>query len=373
MPLELAKQLIACPSVTPNDAGCQDIIAELLTRAGFSVEHHPFGEVSNLYAFHGTQKPLLLLLGHTDVVPVGNLQAWQTDPFTATEKDGNLYGRGACDMKISLAAMVVAAIEFVKQYPTHKGSIGFLITSDEEGDAQDGTQKVLSKLFGSNNPIDYCLIGEPTSSKKLADTIKNGRRGSLSAQLTIHGKQGHIAYPHLADNPIHKALAALDELVNIQWDSGYKNFPATSLQISNINAGTGVSNVIPADLIVSFNLRFSPALTPEKIKAQIIQLLDRYKFNYTINWNLSAKPFASKQGALTTASIAAIEEVVGYTPELSTSGGTSDGRFVAPYEAEIIELGLLNATAHQVNEHVAIADIEQLTNIYTSILHKLLS
>ena len=370
--LELAKQLIAQQSITPDDAACQQIIAKLLSNAGFVIEEHNFGAVKNMWAYHGNDAPTLMLLGHTDVVPIGNKDAWHSNPFTPTEKNGFLYGRGACDMKVAVAAMVVAAIEFVTQHPQHKGKLGILMTSDEEGDAIDGTQKVVAELVRQQQKIDYCLIGEPTSDSKLADTIKNGRRGSISAKLKIIGKQGHIAYPSLADNPIHKALPLLNELVAIEWDKGYKNFPPTSLQISNVHAGTGAGNVIPQDITIDFNLRYSPAIDAQHIQQTILELLDAHGINYKITWRHSAKPFASPDGKLLDASLYAVENTLGYKPVISTSGGTSDGRFVAPTGAEIIELGLLNATAHKVNEAIEIAHVAPLTDIYKKIITRLL-
>ncbi|MGB5454904.1 MAG: succinyl-diaminopimelate desuccinylase [Gammaproteobacteria bacterium] len=370
--LELAQQLIARASVTPDDQGCQKILAERLQPLGFSTEHHRFNAVDNLWARRGTNPPLFVFAGHTDVVPPGPVDQWLCDPFTPSIIDNTLYGRGATDMKSSIAAMICACESFIDRYPQHQGSIGFLITSDEEGPATDGTVKVVDLLQQRDEHIDWCLVGEPSSTNTVGDIVKNGRRGSLSGTLTIIGTQGHIAYPQLADNPIHRFAPALHELVNEQWDQGNDFFPPTSFQISNINAGTGANNVIPATLEVLFNLRFSTEITQEKIRRRIEQILNSHDLAYELVWALSGNPFLTAAGRLIDATKAAIKNVRQFETELSTSGGTSDGRFIAPTGAQVLELGPVNASIHKINEHIDINELEQLTKIYHEILVQLL-
>ena len=371
--LNLAKDLISRPSVTPEDAGCQALMAERLEKIGFTITHLKNGEVTNLWARRGTEAPLFVFAGHTDVVPTGPEENWTYPPFEPTEHEGLLYGRGASDMKGSLASMVVATEEFIKEHEQHKGSIGFLITSDEEGPATDGTVAVLKHLESKNEKIDWCLVGEPSSTAKVGDIVKNGRRGSLGAVLTVKGKQGHVAYPHLAKNPIHIAMPALDELAKTEWDKGNNSFPATSFQISNINSGTGATNVIPGEIEVVFNFRFSTELTDEVLRKRVVEIFEKHELDYDIKWNLSGHPFLTETGELVAATQKAIKSVTGYETELSTAGGTSDGRFIAPTGAQVIELGPLNATIHQVNENVSIDDLEKLSVIYTNIMKNLLT
>lgn len=371
--LSLAKELISRASVTPEDAGCQQLLAERLRAQGFHIEHLRFGKVDNLWARRGAQAPLFVFAGHTDVVPSGPVQQWQSNPFEPVVKDGRLYGRGAADMKGSLAAMVVGTEQFLQQHPQHKGSIGFLLTSDEEGDAVDGTVKVIGHLLARNERIDWCLVGEPTCTHKTGDVIKNGRRGSLSAALTVYGQQGHVAYPHLADNPVHRFAPALAELCAMQWDQGNEHFPPTTFQISNIHAGTGAGNVIPGELKVNFNFRYSTAVTESQLQQRVEALLGRHKLNYRLDWTLSGKPFLTARGALIDAVAQAIEAKTGITTELSTAGGTSDGRFIAPTGAQVVELGPVNATIHKINECVDIGELEQLTAIYRRTLENLLA
>ncbi len=370
--LELAQQLIRESSITPEDGACQTIIAARLEKYGFNITHYPFGNVKNLWARRGTSAPLLVLCGHTDVVPPGPLDAWKTPPFEPTIIDGKLYGRGAADMKTGVAAMVCATEKFVTQYPNHSGSIAFLITSDEEGDATEGTQKVLANLSPSDSAIDYCIVGEATSDKQFGDTIKNGRRGSLSGKLTIHGKQGHIAYPHLADNPIHRSFMVLHAISEINWDNGDEYFQPTSLQFSNIHSGTGAGNVIPGKLEAHFNLRYSPVQTAEKIKDRIEKTLKDYQLNFDIQWTHGAEPFITHPGKLTQALTDAIKKTTSITPQLSTTGGTSDGRFIAKTGAQVIEFGVINASIHQVNEHTTVNELRNLTEIYFNTLEALL-
>ncbi|NOX27970.1 MAG: succinyl-diaminopimelate desuccinylase [Gammaproteobacteria bacterium] len=371
--LALTIELISKDSVTPEDKGCQALLASRLTPIGFKCENMPFDEVSNLWARRGTEAPLLVFAGHTDVVPPGPLDAWQTPPFEPTIENGILTGRGAADMKSGIAAMITACERFVAEHPDHKGSIGLLITSDEEGDAINGTVKVVDTLQARNEHIDMCIIGEPTSSDAVGDTIKNGRRGSLGGKLTVSGVQGHVAYPHLAKNPIHLAAPALAELGAIEWDQGNDHFPATTFQISNINSGTGATNVIPGELAVIFNLRFSTELTPNDIQTRIIAVLDKYELDYEIKWNLSAKPFITEKGDLIEQAIAAIKEITGIDTKLSTEGGTSDGRFIAPTGSQVIELGPVNATIHKINEQVDIKAPDMLSSIYQRTMEKLLT
>ncbi len=371
--LELAKDLISRASVTPEDAGCQALMQARLRALGFACEDLPFGEVSNFWARRGDSAPLVVFAGHTDVVPTGPLEDWTSDPFTPTVRDGMLYGRGAADMKGSLAAMITACEAFVAAHPDHRGSIGFLITSDEEGPSVNGTVKVVEHLVGAGVSIDMCLVGEPSSSRQLGDVIKNGRRGSLNGKLRVHGKQGHVAYPQLAENPIHLALPALAELAAIEWDRGNDHFPPTSFQISNIHAGTGAENVVPGELEVMFNLRYSTELTDTRIRERVHALLDRHGLRYDIDWRLSGKPFLTPAGELVDAARNAIREVTGIEAELSTSGGTSDGRFIAPTGAQVLELGPLNATIHQVDECVSVESLDRLSRVYTVMLENLLT
>ncbi len=370
--LELSMALIGLPSLTPEDGGCQQIISDRLQACGFKPESMPFGEVQNLWARRGKESPLLVFAGHTDVVPVGAEDQWTTPPFTPTVIDGILYGRDTADMKSSLAAMVVATENFVKQHPQHKGSIGFLITSDEEGPARDGTLKVVETLENRNEKMDWCLIGEPSCCEKLGDVIKNGRRGSLNGRLTIRGIQGHIAYPHLAANPIHLFCPALGELLNTQWDQGNDHFPPTSFQVSNIHSGTGADNVIPANLDVTFNFRYSTEYTAEQLQNKVKAILDKHDLNYDLTWRTSGNPFLTPGGALIDATVAAIKSVTGLDTELSTAGGTSDGRFIAPLGVQVVELGPLNATIHKVNECVKVSDLDDLQKMYQLILENLL-
>ncbi|MDH5518559.1 MAG: succinyl-diaminopimelate desuccinylase [Gammaproteobacteria bacterium] len=371
--LELTKDLIARQSVTPEDAGCQQLMAERLAKLGFNITHLKSNGVTNLWARLGTEAPLFAFAGHTDVVPTGPIEKWSFPPFEPTVHDGHLYGRGTADMKGSLAAMVTATEAFIAEHKQHKGSIAFLITSDEEGPATDGTVSVLEHIAASGENIDWCLVGEPSSTNKLGDVVKNGRRGSLSATLTIYGKQGHVAYPHLALNPIHLAMPVLDELANTQWDQGNSSFPATSFQISNLHSGTGATNVIPGEIEVLFNFRFSTELNDQSIRQKVAAILDSHNIKYDIEWNLSGNPFLTDQGELVEATKKAIKSVAGYDTELSTAGGTSDGRFIAPTGAQVIELGPLNKTIHQIDENVSVKDLEQLSVIYAEILKNLLT
>ena len=371
--LALTRELIARQSVTPDDAGCQDAIVSRLKQAGFSVDAMRFGEVDNFWATHGTSGPLLVFAGHTDVVPPGDEASWDSDPFEATVIGDELFGRGAADMKASLAAMVVACEQFIEQCPDHAGRIGFLITSDEEGPAKNGTVKVMESLSSQGEQIDWCVVGEPSSTTVLGDLVKNGRRGSLNARLIVNGTQGHIAYPHLADNPIHHAMPALDALAKEAWDNGNDFFDPTSLQISTIRAGQGVTNVIPGRLEVLFNLRFSTELTAEAIKSRCEDILKAHGLSYDIEWSLSGEPFLTEPGALLDAVMQSIEAVAGRRPQVSTGGGTSDGRFIAPSGAQVVEVGHVNATIHQCNERVKLADIPKLTEIYKGILERLLA
>jgi succinyl-diaminopimelate desuccinylase len=371
--LELSKQLISRASVTPNDAGCQTILSDYLKDSDFKAESMQFEEVTNLWCRRGNTSPLVVFAGHTDVVPTGPEQEWDSLPFTPTIRDGKLFGRGAADMKSSIAAMAVACERFVRTHPNHKGSIAFLITSDEEGPSINGTVKVIEALQARNEDIDMCIVGEPSSSKTLGDTLKIGRRGSLSASLIIKGVQGHVAYPHLAKNPVHSFAPALAELTSLEWDAGNDYFPATTFQISNINAGTGANNVIPGTMKIDFNLRFSTEITAEDIKAKIISVLDENKLDYEISWHLSGNPFYCEPGLLTNACEQAIQETVNIKPELSTGGGTSDGRFIAPTGAQVVELGPVNESIHKVNEYVDVNALDHLTDIYQTVLEKLLT
>lgn len=371
--VELTKDLISRASVTPQDAGCQKLMRERLTAIGFRTEDLGFGEVSNFWARRGERTPLLVFAGHTDVVPPGPLEQWQSDPFTPETRDGMLYGRGAADMKGSLAAMITACEAFIAANPDHGGSIGFLITSDEEGPAVDGTVKVVDHLVRRGEHIDLCLIGEPSSSERVGDVIKNGRRGSLNGKLTVRGKQGHVAYPHLASNPVHLAAPAVAELVSIEWDRGNAHFPPTTFQISNLHAGTGAENIIPGEFTLMFNLRFSTELTEQEIRERIHAVLDEHRLDYTLEWRLSGQPFLTPAGELVNAAREAISEVLDIETALSTSGGTSDGRFIAPTGAQVLELGPINATIHKVDECVAVAALDELSEVYRKILEKLLT
>ena len=370
--VQLAEQLISRSSVTPEDCGCQQLIAERLQKLGFECEHLRFGDVDNLWARLGSEKPLLCFAGHTDVVPTGPLNEWSSDPFTPEIREGYLYGRGAADMKGSIAAFITACESFLSEHQP-KGSIAFLITSDEEGPAINGTVKVVDTLEKRQEKIDWCLVGEPSSSEKIGDVIKNGRRGSLGCELTVHGKQGHVAYPHLAVNPVHAVAPALAELASVQWDQGNEHFPPTSFQISNINAGTGATNVIPGECRILFNFRFSTEQTPDSLQQKVNEILDQHGLDYTADWSLSGMPFLTPAGELVTACQQAILQITGNEGQLSTSGGTSDGRFIAPTGAQVVELGPLNKTIHQINECVLASDLDVLSNIYRSVLTRLLA
>ena len=378
--LHLTEQLIACRSVTPDDGGCQQIIRERLLPLGFSFETIVSGpadfRVTNLWAVRrgsDAKAPLLAFAGHTDVVPTGPLEQWRSDPFVPTHREGKLYGRGAADMKSSLAAMVVATEEFVAVHPAHRGSLAFLLTSDEEGPANDGTVKVVEWLKAQGVRLDACIVGEPTSVERLGDMVKNGRRGSLSGKLTVKGVQGHIAYPHLAKNPIHLAAPALAELAAIEWDRGNAYFPPTSWQMSNIHAGTGATNVIPGALVVDFNFRFSTESTPDSLKQRVHAVLERHGLDCTIDWTLGGEPFLTPVGTLSEALAGAIRAETGITTELSTTGGTSDGRFIAKVCPQVVEFGPLNASIHKIDEWVEVASLEPLKNIYRRTLESLLT
>jgi succinyl-diaminopimelate desuccinylase len=371
--LDLAKDLISRASVTPEDEGCQDLMAERLSAVGFEIEHMPFENVKNLWARRGTAEPLFVFAGHTDVVPTGDVSKWTFDPFTPTEKDGQLYGRGAADMKGSVAAMVVASERFAKKHPDHKGSMAFLITADEEGDAYHGTEKVIAELEGRGDHVDYCLVGEPSSTTETGDTIKNGRRGSMLGYLTVIGKQGHVAYPHLARNPVHESAKAIIALTEEVWDNGNDFFPATSFQIPNMNSGTGATNVIPGDAEIMFSFRFSTEVTPEILQQRVRKILDGVLTDYELKFEVKGLPFLTDKGALVDAAVDAVKRVTDIDTELSTAGGTSDGRFIAPYGAQVLELGPVNATIHQIDENVNIADLDKLTDMYEIILENLLT
>lgn len=374
--IELASELISRQSVTPEDAGCQQLMRERLEAIGFNCQTLVFGEgdeaVENLWAVRGDQGPIFCFAGHTDVVPTGPATAWQTPPFEPTLQGDMLHGRGAADMKGSLASMIIACEEFISQEPDHAGQIAFLITADEEGPAKYGTVKVVEWLEQQGIKLDWCLVGEPSSTELVGDVIKNGRRGSLGAVLSVKGKQGHVAYPHLADNPIHKLAPALAELSSETWDEGNDFFPATSFQVSNINGGTGATNVIPGEVEVVFNFRFSTELTADDIKQRTHAILDKHHLKYELQWHLSGQPFLTAEGRLVEAAVKAIEAVTGRQTQLSTAGGTSDGRFIAPTGAQVLELGPVNATIHQVDECVKASDLDQLSKIYQAILNNLL-
>jgi len=370
---ELTRQLVSHDSITPDDKGCQDLLSELLNSAGFTTETMHANDVKNVWIRRGTKQPLFCFAGHTDVVPTGPLENWDSHPFKPEVRDGLLYGRGTADMKGSVAAMTVAVKRFISDYPNHKGSIAFLMTSDEEGPATDGTIKVINTLEARDEKIKWCLVGEPSSTKQLGDVIKNGRRGSLGGSLTIKGKQGHVAYPHLASNPIHLAAPFISELNSMQWDEGNEFFPPTTFQISNLNSGTGATNVIPSELEMIFNFRFSTEVTADELQQAVETLLKKHNLDYQLTWNLSGKPFLTAEGELVSAAITAIQQEANIAPELSTSGGTSDGRFIAPTGAQVLELGPLNATIHQANECVNIKDLDTLEKIYYQILVELLA
>jgi succinyl-diaminopimelate desuccinylase len=371
--LELTRNLLARRSLTPADEGCQQVMAERLAAAGFVIEPLRFGSVDNFWARRGREGPLLCFAGHTDVVPTGPLEQWHSDPFVPAIRDGLLYGRGAADMKSGLAAMVTATEEFVSAHPRHRGSIAFLITSDEEGPSVDGTRRVVEMLRERREHIDWCVVGEPSSEASLGDTIKVGRRGSLSGRLTVHGVQGHVAYPQLAENPVHTLAPALAELTARQWDRGTEHFQPTTFQVSNLNAGTGAPNVIPGELKARFNLRYSPVQTLESLKATVEEILRRHAVRYTLEWYVSGEPFYTPPGLLSRAVGDAVAEVAGAQPKLSTGGGTSDGRFIAPLGAQVVELGVVNASIHKVNECVRVADIDALQRMYFNVLRNLLA
>ncbi|HXX10977.1 MAG TPA: succinyl-diaminopimelate desuccinylase [Burkholderiales bacterium] len=371
--VDLARQLISRRSVTPNDDGCQEILAARLAPLGFHLERLRFGQVDNLWARRGRAAPVVCLAGHTDVVPPGPLERWRSDPFTATQRDGLIYGRGAADMKTSLAAFVTAVERFVADHPAHRGSIALLITSDEEGAAVDGTVRVVDSLKSRGERLDYCIVGEPSCVQRLGDTIKNGRRGSLSGTLVVKGKQGHVAYPQLARNPVHLAAPALAELAATRWDEGNEHFPATTWQISNITAGTGANNVIPGELTVLFNFRFGTASSMEGLKQRFEAVLTRHGLDFDLEWSLSGLPFVTERGRLVEALNAAVHAVAGIQPQLSTTGGTSDGRFIRDICPEVVELGPVNGSIHQIDEHVALQDVETLSRIYQRTLEELLT
>lgn len=370
--LKLAMELIRRHSITPHDGGCQQLIGERLARIGFRLEPMPFGEVQNLWARRGDSAPLLVFAGHTDVVPTGPVEAWSSPPFEPTLVDGTLYGRGAADMKGSLAAMVTACEAFVARYPVHRGSIAFLLTSDEEGPSVDGTVRVVETLTRRGETIDWCLVGEPSSDQRLGDVIKNGRRGSLNGWIKVIGKQGHIAYPQLADNPIHRLTQALAELTTIEWDRGNAFFPQTSFQISNISGGTGVTNVIPGTAEAVINFRYSTEVTAQLLEQQVEAVVAKHAQRFEIAWVRNGLPFLTGEGAFLTAVAEAVQTITGEAAQLSTSGGTSDGRFIAPTGAQVVELGPINATIHKVNEQVAVADLDRLAQIYLELLVRLL-
>ncbi|HWS76910.1 MAG TPA: succinyl-diaminopimelate desuccinylase [Thermomonas sp.] len=371
---DLACDLIARPSVTPDDAGCQQLISERLERAGFAIEHLRFGEVDNLWATHGGgDGPVLVLLGHTDVVPPGPREAWASDPFVPDVRDGVLYGRGAADMKGSVAAFVVALENFVAAHPDHRGTVGLLLTSDEEGDAIHGVRRVAEVFRERGQRIDWCITGEPSSKETLGDLLRVGRRGTLSATLTIKGIQGHVAYPDKARNPIHQAMPMLAELAWKQWDAGYESFPPTSLQVSNIHAGTGANNVIPGELQVLFNLRYNPHWTAERLQAECEAMLRDYGLEHSIQWHRGGEPFHTPEGPLRAAAREVLARFAGSPPEESTGGGTSDARFIAPLGAHCVEIGPVNASIHKVDEHVRVADLERLPELYLALLQRLLA
>lgn len=371
--LDLAIELLRRPSLTPSDAGCHDLIEARLQKLGFSIERHMHGDVDNLWARRGISAPVVCFAGHTDVVPTGPLEQWHSDPFVPTIREGKLFARGAADMKVSIAAFVIATERFLVQHPEHKGSIAFLITSDEEGPATDGTVKVVETLKARGEILDYCIVGEPTCAAEFGDTIKNGRRGSLSGKLRVNGIQGHIAYPHLAKNPIHLVAPAIAELADTMWDEGNDYFPATTWQISNLHSGTGADNVIPGHIDITFNFRFATASTAEGLMDAMHEILDSHNLDYQIDWKLSGNPYLTPRGNLCDQLSAAVQEVSGVAPELSTTGGTSDGRFIAAICPQVVEFGPLNMSIHKLNEHVAVENIEQLARIYQKTLERLLT
>lgn len=370
--LELTRNLIARRSVTPADEGCQELIASRLAALGFRIEPLRFGSVENFWARRGSAAPVFCFAGHTDVVPAGPLEEWHSDPFAPTVRDGLLYGRGAADMKSGLAAMITATEEFVRAHDDHRGSIAYLITSDEEGPSVDGTKRVMQTLAERGERIDWCLVGEPSSEQSIGDTVKVGRRGSLSGRLTVHGVQGHVAYPQLAENPVHTLAPALAELTRRVWDEGTEHFQPTTFQVSNLNAGTGAPNVIPGELKARFNLRYSPAQTLEALKSAVEEILRRHGVRYTLEWYVSGEPFHTPPGVLSRAVGDAVARVTGRQPQLSTGGGTSDGRFIRPLGAQVVELGVVNASIHKVNECVAVADLDALHRMYVNVLANLL-
>ena len=371
--LALASELISRRSITPDDAGCQQVIAWRLQQAGFETEDLKFGEVDNLWATHGNGGPVLVLLGHTDVVPPGPVEAWSSDPFVPEVRDGVLYGRGAADMKGSVAAFVIALERFVTKHPDHPGTVALLLTSDEEGDAIDGVRRVAGLFAERGQTIDWCITGEPSSTAKLGDLLRVGRRGTLSATLMVKGVQGHVAYPHKARNPIHQALPALAELAARQWDEGYESFPPTSLQISNFNAGTGANNVIPGEAAVLFNLRYNPVWSAQKLETEIETVLKRHDLEYAIHWHRGGEPFYTPEGRLRSVAREVLGRFAGAPPEESTAGGTSDARFIAPLGAQCIEVGPVNASIHKVDENVSVADLEALPDLYLQLIERLLA
>jgi succinyl-diaminopimelate desuccinylase len=370
--LALAKELILRPSITPDDAGCQTLIFERLQRAGFACEHLRFGAVDNLWAAHGSGAPVLVLLGHTDVVPPGPREAWSSDPFVPEVRDGVLYGRGAADMKGSVAAFVIALERFVAAHPDHSGTVALLLTSDEEGDAIDGVRRVADEFRARGQRIDWCITGEPSSTARLGDLLRVGRRGTLSATLTVRGIQGHVAFPQHARNPIHQAMPALAELAATRWDEGYESFPPTSLQISNVHAGDGANNVIPGELQVLFNLRYNPHWDAARLETECETILRTHGLDYAIAWHRGGEPFFTPEGPLRSAAREVLMQFAGAAPEESTGGGTSDARFIAPLGAHCVEIGPVNASIHKVNEHVAVADLEALPGLYQSLIERLL-
>lgn len=370
--IELAQQLIRRPSLSPDDAGCQTLLIARLEAIGFTIEQMHVGDTLNVWATRGHGETLAFA-GHTDVVPPGDANRWINPPFEPTIRDGMLFGRGAADMKGSLAAMVVAAERFVAAHPQHKGRLAFLITSDEEASAVNGTVKVVERLMARNERLDYCLVGEPSSTEIVGDVVKNGRRGSMTANLTLHGVQGHVAYPHLADNPVHRAMPALNELVATEWDQGNEFFPPTSMQIANVHAGTGSNNVIPGECVVQFNFRFSTELTDQMIKDRVQALLDRHQLRYTLEWTVSGQPFLTSRGKLVDAVTNAVAHYNEIKPQLLTTGGTSDGRFIARMGAQVVELGPVNATIHKINECVKASDLQLLSRMYQRIMEQLIA
>lgn len=370
--LQLACELISRPSITPEDAGCQELLISRLEALGFSIERMQFEDVSNFWARRGTQGPLFCFAGHTDVVPTGPVERWQSPPFEPTFREGYLYGRGAADMKGGIASFITALERFIGNHPDHHGSIALLITSDEEGPFINGTTRVVDHLEARNEKIDWCIVGEPSSTEEVGDVIKNGRRGSITGTLTVRGVQGHVAYPHLVRNPVHEAAAALAELAGEVWDEGNEFFPPTSFQISNIHAGTGAANVVPGQMEVVFNFRFSTEVTADQLKERVREILDRHRLEWDIDWVLSGNPFLTAAGDLVEASRAAIHSVTGIDTELSTAGGTSDGRFIAPTGAQVVEIGPVNATIHKIDERVRVKDLDTLSDIYENILARLL-